>query len=175
MAYPETPGYQKHSATSKDAARRLTSQGTMEKTIFDLLDVYDHGWTCDELHAHLTERGHSNLQAGTVAARLRGLELKGAVSCSDEERLTRNKRRANVWYSTRLAIKLGKKPAPNAPLKMTDLEAELTAENTKLRLQLEEAEKIISILRAFPPQNIRGSHGAGPMFKQRSLKKIGSD
>ena len=96
MSYPETAGYQKHSATSSMAADELTSQHSMEADIFTLLETYPSGFTADELQDALTDK-HPGVQAGTIAARLRGLELKGRIKKTKETRLTKNRRQAQVW------------------------------------------------------------------------------
>lgn len=96
MTYPETAGYQSHSKTSKEAADKLTSQHSMEDDIFRYLEFYPSGFTADELQEALTDK-HPGVQAGTIAARLRGLELKGRIKKTNETRLTRNRRQAQVW------------------------------------------------------------------------------
>jgi len=114
MTYPETPGFQAHSDTSRAAAERLQSAESMERDIFDVLDAYDSGWTGDELAEYLETRGHAGVQTGTVAARLRGLELKGLAVKTKETRLTRSNRKAHVWLSKRLATRNGSELAPTA-------------------------------------------------------------
>lgn len=96
MTYPETAGFQKHSKTSRMAADELTSQHSMEDDIFRYLEFYPSGFTADELQEALTDK-HPGVQAGTIAARLRGLELKGRIKKTKETRLTRNRRQAQVW------------------------------------------------------------------------------
>lgn len=96
MSYPETAGFQKHSETSRKAADELTSQHSMENDIFRYLEEYPSGFTADELQEALTDK-HPGVQAGTIAARLRGLELKGRIKKTRETRLTRNRRQAQVW------------------------------------------------------------------------------
>ena len=96
MTYPETAGFQKHSRTSRAAADALTSQHSMEADIFRYLEHYPSGFTADELHEALLDK-HPGVQHGTIAARLRGLELKGQIKKTKETRLTRNRRQAQVW------------------------------------------------------------------------------
>lgn len=103
MTYPETPGFQAHSETSRKAAERLTTSDSMEKDIYALLDAYSNGWTGDELAQYLDTRGYPGVQTGTVAARLRGLELKGRAVKLQEARPTRSGRAAHVWVTPRLA------------------------------------------------------------------------
>lgn len=114
MTYPDTPGFQAHSDTSREAAARLQSAESMEKDIFAVLDAYDSGWTGDELAEYLDTRGHAGVQTGTIAARLRGLELKGMAVKTKETRPTRSNRQAHVWLSKRLATRNGSELAPTA-------------------------------------------------------------
>lgn len=100
MTYPDTPGFQKNSDTSRAAANALTSQHSMEDDIFRYLEHYASGFTADELHEALLDK-HPGVQAGTIAARLRGLELKGRIRKTKETRLTRNRRQAQVWKHPR--------------------------------------------------------------------------
>ena len=100
MSYPDTPGFQKHSDTSRAAADAMTSQHSMEDDIFRYLEHYASGFTADELHECLLDK-HPGVQAGTIAARLRGLELKGRIRKTKETRLTRNRRQAQVWKHPR--------------------------------------------------------------------------
>lgn len=67
MTYPSTPGFMAHSATSREAADSL-STASIEAQIADLLDVYDDGYTGEELQLKLIDYGHAYLQAGTVTA-----------------------------------------------------------------------------------------------------------
>ena len=64
MTYPDTPGFQKHSATSRAAAEELTSQHSMEDDIYRYLEHYASGFTADELHEALLDK-HPGVQAGT--------------------------------------------------------------------------------------------------------------
>lgn len=137
MIYPETPGHQAHSDTSRKAADRLTTANSMEKDIYDLLDNYESGWTGDELTVNLQNRGYPSVQTGTIAARLRGLELKGKAVRSEDTRETRAGRDANVWYSKRLAMiyKVTPAAAPSGHNVQELLQriAKLELENEQLR------------------------------------------
>ena len=71
----------------------------MEDDIINLLELSGTaGMIGDEIS--LTEciiRKHPTVQSGTIAARLRGLELKGLVVQTVHKRQTRNDRMAHVW------------------------------------------------------------------------------
>lgn len=136
MTYPQTPGFQAHSDTSREAAERLTTAEDMESRIYALLDTYESGWTCDELAAYLSEHGYPSIQAGTVSARLRGLETKGRAVQSLETRQTRANRPAHVWYSARLAKLFLVQPAASAPAPSPTVQ-ELMVKITRLELENE--------------------------------------
>ena len=96
MTYPQTAGFQSHSATSRDAAENLTTQHSMEGKILAFMEAYQSGWTGDELQEMLI-KDFPTVQTGTIAARLRGLELKKLIVKTSEVRKTRNNRDAYVW------------------------------------------------------------------------------
>jgi len=93
-----TAPYQRHSRTSKEAAERLETARTLEADILIYLASAIQGLTGDELH-QLLESKHIGLQAGTISARLRGLEIKGDIFKTKHTRTTRMNRSANVWKS----------------------------------------------------------------------------
>lgn len=134
MTYPDTPGFQAHSATSRAAAEQLHSINTMEGQILDRLAISEVGWTADELHQHL-ETLWPSIQSGTVAARLRGLQLKGKIVKGAVERKTRSGRLANEWWLKETADKLVVRLAESAPEPMTATEIELRKKVTHLELE----------------------------------------
>ena len=135
MTYPENPGFQTHSDTSREAAERLTTGESMEAEIADLLDTYHEGWTGDEIVVRLSTE-YPMIQAGTVSARLRGLEHKGMAVQTILTRLTRSGRRAQVWMSPRMARVLGIEVLPDADC-MTATEVKLRQEIIRIKLKSE--------------------------------------
>lgn len=123
MTYPSKPGFQKHSSTSRAAAEQLTTAGSMEHDIYQLLDEWGPaahivpGYTGDELTERLEapHYGYAGVQTGTIAARLRGLELKGLAVKLEETRPTRSNRQAHAWVSKRIAEEKGLKTVAPAP------------------------------------------------------------
>ena len=101
MTYPNTPGFQQHSETSRAAADSLTTQHSMEADILRFLEHYPSGFTADELQEAFEGKLHPGVQAGTIAARLRGLELKEQILKTKETRRTRSNRQAQVWKHPR--------------------------------------------------------------------------
>lgn len=91
MTYPQTLGYQRDSATSKEAAQVCTSAATAEAKILAYLSNNSGGIIGDEVAMLL------DTQTGTAAARLRGLELKGKIVKTESTRLTRFGRKAFVY------------------------------------------------------------------------------
>lgn len=94
-SYPDQPGYERESVTSKAAARSVTDiQGTLQERAFAyILDAGDRGLTCDELE-QLTEWRHQ-----TASARIRELVLKNWIVDSGRQRQTSSGRKASVWVS----------------------------------------------------------------------------
>lgn len=96
MSYPDTPGFVKHSETSRYAADNLTTAEKVADDIVSWLEFYPDGRTADELRDDLAVR-HKDIQSGTVAARLRGLDLVHRVCKTTTKRKTRNNRPAHVY------------------------------------------------------------------------------
>lgn len=137
MTYPQTPGFQSHSDTSRRAADECQTINTMEGQILDRLSITEVGWTADELHQHL-ETLWPDVQSGTVAARLRGLQLKGKIVKGAAERKTRSGRMANEWWLKEYADLRNVTLAESAPPPvMTATEAELRRRLTTLELFIE--------------------------------------
>jgi hypothetical protein len=140
QAYPHTPGYQSHSQTSKAAAYALTSKDSMEADILRYLEGYPSGFTADELREAF-EGKHPDVQAGTIAARLRGLELKNLIRKTKETRPTRNNRQAHVWKHPRHATFHEVIPPRNSHniSVRTSYEIHLTNERDKYKRAIEAA------------------------------------
>ena len=94
--YPNTPGYEAHSDTSKAAAAGLSTQASMEDDILKQLEGTPQGLIADELWPIL-QISHKTVHAGTIAARLRGMELNGMIRKIKQTRKTRNNKQAHVW------------------------------------------------------------------------------
>ena len=73
----------------------------MEADILRFLEHYPSGFTADELQEAFEGKLHPGVQAGTIAARLRGLELKEQILKTKETRRTRSNRQAQVWKHPR--------------------------------------------------------------------------
>lgn len=120
MSYQHTPGYQKHSDTSKAAAGLAAkSQASREDEILSLLrqgDINGTGYTADEIHEILSE-DDPLLQAGTIAARLRGLELKNKAVKAAATRMTRSGSPAHPWFTKEMAVRMAIPLAAKAPPK----------------------------------------------------------
>lgn len=95
-----TNPYQAHSTTSREAAEALTSVDSMEGVILAYLNEGEY--TGDDL-TNILNSMHSDefndVQTGTVAARLRGLELKEKVIKLRHTRLTSKGRKAHLWIA----------------------------------------------------------------------------
>ncbi|MGB0817798.1 MAG: hypothetical protein ACPGQQ_02740 [Candidatus Puniceispirillaceae bacterium] len=90
--YPESPGYQAHSETSRAAAARLTDASTLRRQIkLHLRESGQQGHTADEIARTL------GIQNSTIAARLRELELDNQVIKTTVKRKTRFDRDAFVY------------------------------------------------------------------------------
>ena len=112
-----TQPYQKHSDTSRMAAESLETAETMEGEILALLaSAGAEGMIGDDI-ALVLAKSHPTLQSGTIAARLRGLELKGKACQTIHTRLTRNNRQAHVWKLPEHTLKMEVLPAQDKPEK----------------------------------------------------------
>lgn len=89
--YPYTPGYQKHSFTSIEAAESF-NPSRLHSKILNLLENRIDGITIDEVAAFLS------LETGTASARVGELEKQGKIFKSDNARKTRKGRNARIYY-----------------------------------------------------------------------------
>jgi len=87
--------YQKHSQTSKEAANRNVRAPQQEAIIFALIAS---GGTQGMCAYELCNR--TCIRAGTVSARLRGLELKGSIVKTKRTRTSPESNRAQSVYVT---------------------------------------------------------------------------
>ena len=93
FTYPDAPGYQKHSSTSKAAAESVApTAATMRDKVIRLLGHSADGFTIDQIAVFL------KCQTGTASARMRELELSGLITKSDKTRLTRAKKSSKIYY-----------------------------------------------------------------------------
>lgn len=92
MTYPDTPGAQRHSETSREAAAKLDAGNMRDRVLRYLIDT-PQGLTCDDISLCMT------VEQGTIAARLRELELKGLVIKTANKGSTRYNRKAYVYVA----------------------------------------------------------------------------
>lgn len=96
--YPESPGYQRHSDTSREAADKLTGQGLQHRLILEAMTRNGmKGLTIDEAAAMLTDHLERHIHSGTAAARMGELEKAGKVCKTPQRRKTRSGRNAVVY------------------------------------------------------------------------------
>ncbi len=96
MTYPQEPGYQKNSETSRNAAEKLRPAKYIEQTMEFLKSRGVNGATADELAQYLSEINGRIIQNTTAGARLTELLLQGTVLKSGKKRATRFGRDAEV-------------------------------------------------------------------------------
>jgi len=140
MTYPQTAGYVAHSRTSQAAAESLRME-SMERRVRDLLKaIGKDGATADELHPFIRMTNKwRNTSVSTVAARLRGLELKGEAVKLDETKETCNGKQAFVWVLKENAAGRQLAPTKESESPRTAYEIHLLKENATLTLRLENA------------------------------------
>lgn len=91
MTYPQTPGHQAHSETSKTAAESIDASNLQGRVLEKLDMVAGYGLTCDDISLQLC------VEQGTIAARIRELELAGKVIKTRGKRQTRHRRDAFIY------------------------------------------------------------------------------
>ncbi|MGB0817834.1 MAG: hypothetical protein ACPGQQ_02920 [Candidatus Puniceispirillaceae bacterium] len=91
MNYPNNPGFQSHSETSREAANLYTNAGTLRAKILDRLDIYKSGLTADDLSIAF------DIPCSTIAARMRELELGGKIIKTKMKHKTRYNRNAFMY------------------------------------------------------------------------------
>jgi DNA-binding MarR family transcriptional regulator len=93
MTYPDTPGYQAHSETSREAAEKLSAD-TLRQAVLDDIALHERqGRTGDELAEHFSTA------PGTISARLIELERSGRVIKTAQKRRTTARRQAFVYVA----------------------------------------------------------------------------
>lgn len=102
-SYPQFPGFQSGSETSRDAAEEV-GKGSANVKQELLLKFFTSdlgkgiGLTIDEAAVYLKRETKEDVQTGTASARMRGLELLGFIVKSSKTRTTRAKKRARVYF-----------------------------------------------------------------------------
>lgn len=100
--YPQLPGFQAMSDTSREAAASMTS--TANSHAEALREYFTSplgkgiGLTIDEAAVFLAKKFKQDIQTGSASARMRGLELLGIISKSKSRRTTRAKKKAFVYF-----------------------------------------------------------------------------
>jgi len=119
MTYPDKPGAQAHSETSREAAMRF-DPSTYYGRILDKLNLVGaHGLTCDDISLQM------DVEQSTIGARLRELELKGGVVKTAQKRKTRYNRNAFVYVTKdNWHEGMGKATVKEKPIDIIQLEAE---------------------------------------------------
>lgn len=92
MTYPDTPGAQRHSETSREAAEKLDAGNLRGMVLRYLIDT-PQGLTADDISLCM------DIEQSTIGARLRELELKGQVIKTADKGTTRHKRKAFVYVA----------------------------------------------------------------------------
>lgn len=137
--YPETPGFQSHSRTSQAAAESI-NVSSMEGRVLHCLDrACEYGMTADEIQQDLIAFAWPHVQAGTVGARLRGLELKGIAVKIEETRNTRTGKAAFVWVTPEFVAGRKLAPTKESTGALTVRELQLMQQVRTLELRLESA------------------------------------
>jgi len=115
--YPGGPGYQRHSATSREAADRVGK--TLDRTEQQIVDWMAlrgaQGATIDEVAVYLEEIRGERVNTGTASARMRGLEKATRVVKTTAKRATRTGFGAHVYLLPEFAGHLGQVMPPSPP------------------------------------------------------------
>lgn len=105
MTYPDTPGFQSHSETSREAAEHVNSGSQRERIVAILDQEGFSGMTADEISSKL------KITNGTIAARMRELELSNAVIKTSQKRHTRSGVNAFIYVLPEFHLEaMGKAP-----------------------------------------------------------------
>lgn len=134
--YPETAGFQSHSRTSQAAAESINVSSMEGRVVFCLDRAGGYGATADEIQQDLL-CFWPHVQAGTVGARLRGLELKGVAVKVDETRETRTGKQAFVWVKKDHIEGRQLAPTKESESLRTAYEIQLLKERATLELRLD--------------------------------------
>jgi hypothetical protein len=96
MTYPTTPGYQRDSETSREAAEKLNPKKYIQQTLDFLAERGSYGATADELAQHLEAINGRVIANTTAGARLTELLAAGKIAKSGIRRMTRYGRAAEA-------------------------------------------------------------------------------
>lgn len=98
MTYPETPGYSRHSKTSKEASKKLKSKDALYSLILNhMVSVNTYGSTVDEMLAVCEKQHNRSYDRSTIAARFTELELSKRIVKTNKTRKTPRNRNATVY------------------------------------------------------------------------------
>lgn len=136
MTYPATPGFQSHSRTSQAAAESINVSSMEGRVENCLARTGTYGMTADEIQQDLIIFW-PHVQAGTVGARLRGLELKGVAVKVEETRTTRAGKQAHVWVLKGNDAGRHLAPTKESESPRTAYEIQLLRERATLELRLD--------------------------------------
>lgn len=128
MTYPETPGFQAHSDTSREAAEKLSADTLRQAVLEDIALWERHGRTGDELSEQF------GTAPGTISARLIELERAGNVIKTAQKRRTTARRHAFVYVAAQFwAEDLGRAAVKSDGPSVQELQRKVT----RLELKLE--------------------------------------
>lgn len=122
MTYPNTPGFEAHSETSREAAALLTSRGNHHTLIVNaLMGNQDHGATAEELADAI------GAQRSDINARLRELELMGRVVKTGMTRTSSANRQQSVYvHPSHFKEDMGRGAVKERPVRGEDVKTMVT-------------------------------------------------
>ncbi len=144
MSYPETPGFAKHSETSKEAADLLTNKDELQGFIINYLQhscIYG-GSTVDEAKDRCEQHFERTFDRSTIAARFTELTEEGVIVLTSEKRLTPRRRKAGVYLHKDFApVGSLERQARGSAKKLQERVTYLELENERLRNVIKIMEK----------------------------------
>lgn len=118
MTYPDEPGFEAHSQTSRDAAALLTSRNNHHTLIVNaLIGNQAHGSTAEELADVI------GAQRSDINARLRELELMGRVVKTAMTRTSSANRQQSVYVApAHFMESMGRGAVKDKPVRADDVQ-----------------------------------------------------
>ena len=110
--YPDVPGFQRFSDTSRAAAAQVSDVETIRQQVYDLIAGRAEGMTADAVAEHF------GCYHNRTSPRIRELVLKGLLMDSGERRDTRSGRRAVVWIRAVLPLPVIEDPLVAGQLRL---------------------------------------------------------
>lgn len=100
MTYPNSPGYARNSATSREAAETLYNRDGLHFGVLQALYNNPHGLIVDDVKRIMQIYMKREFDRSTIAARFTELEAAGMIEATDKTAKTLRGKNATIYRAT---------------------------------------------------------------------------